>query len=72
MHDIYDTLTSCKDDYNDIKRKLTYYFEPRINLTFKVYNFHQMKQGETDQLTSLLPDWNKKNNGVILMILIVK
>ena len=45
MHDIYDTLSSCKDDYNDIKRKLTNYFEPRINLTFRVYNFHQMKQG---------------------------
>ena len=34
LHEIYDTLSSPKDDYNDIKRKLTNYFEPRINLTF--------------------------------------
>ena len=46
MHDIYDTLSSAKDDCNDIKGKLTNYFEPKINLTFEVYNFHQMKQRE--------------------------
>ena len=44
LHDIFDKLSSPKSDYNDIKMKLTNYFEPRINLTFEVYNFLQMKQ----------------------------
>ena len=56
LHDIHDTLSSAKDNYNDIKRKLTNYFEARMNLSFKVYNFRQMKQGEMNQLISLLPD----------------
>ena len=32
LHGIYDALSSVKDNYNDIKRKLTHYFEPRINV----------------------------------------
>ena len=46
MHVIHDTLSSPKDDYNNIKRKLKNYFKPKINLNFEVYNLHQMKQVE--------------------------
>ena len=60
MHDIYDMLSSCKDDYNDIKRKLTNYFEPRINLTFKVYNFHQMKQGGNEPIDQFVTRLKQK------------
>ena len=48
LHDIYDILSRVNDDYNDIKRKLSNYFEPKINLTFKVYNFCQMRQREDE------------------------
>ena len=36
LHDIYDTISSTKDDYGVVKMKLTDYFEPKINLTCEV------------------------------------
>ena len=59
LYYIYDRLSSVKDDYNKIKRKLTNYFELNINSTFEVYNFRQSKQGDANLLISLLPDWTK-------------
>lgn len=59
LYYIYDRLSSVKDDYNKIKRKLTNYFELNINSTFEVYNFRQLKQGDANLLISLLPDWTK-------------
>ena len=53
-------VSSVKDDYNDIKRKLTNYFEPRINLTFEVYNFRQMKQGQEEPIDQLVTRMKQK------------
>ena len=56
LYSIYDRLSSVKDDYNKIKRKLSNYFELNINSTFEVYSFRQSKQGDANLLISLLPD----------------
>ena len=50
LHDIYDTISSVKDDYGVVKMKLTDYFEPKINLTFEVYSFRQMKQSQDESI----------------------
>ena len=60
MHDVYEPLSSAKDDYNDIKRKPLNYFEPRINLTFEVYNFCQMNQGEDRQIDQFVTRLKQK------------
>ena len=58
IHSIYKTLTNDQtEDYAVAKGKLDLYFEPKINLTFEVYAFRQMKQheGETvDKFTTRL------------------
>ena len=72
MHDIHDTLSSAKDNYNDIKRKLTNYFEARMNLSFKVYNFRQMKQGGDEPIDQFVTRLKKKHNDAILLMLIVR
>ena len=60
LHDIYDTISSVKDEYNDIKRKLTNYFEPKINLTFEVYNFRQMKQEQGESIDQFVTRLKQK------------
>ena len=36
-------MSNFKDTNQNTKSKLTYYFEPKINLMFEPYNFWQMK-----------------------------
>ena len=60
LHDIYDTISSVKDDYGVVKMKLTDYFEPKINLTFEVYNFRQMKQSQDESIDQFVTRLKQK------------
>ena len=60
LHDICDTISSVKDDYGVVKMKLTHYFEPKINLTFEVYNFHQMKQSQDESIDQFVTRLKQK------------
>ena len=49
VHSIYQTLISPEEtdlEYGVAKKKLSDYFEPKVNVTYEIYNFRRMKQGE--------------------------
>ena len=53
VHNIYRTLTAPDqqdEEYEAAKRRLTAYFEPKINETFEVYSFRQIKQYENETI----------------------
>ena len=52
VHSLYQTLQpepSPDEEFAAAKEKLTAYFEPKMNITYEVYNFRRMKQGESDE-----------------------
>ena len=51
VHNIYKTLiteTQQDEDFEAAKAKLDLYFEPKVNITYEVYHFRRMKQGESE------------------------
>ena len=58
IHEVYRSLTTPTDDLNfeDAKKKLTDYFEPKVNLTFEIFHFRQMRQGVSDDNESVSDD----------------
>ena len=46
VNDIYETLTDTSNTYDGAKTALDTYFTPKKNLTFEVYNFRKLKQGD--------------------------
>ncbi len=54
LADIYYTLASEDDkEYQQVKGKLDAHFEPKVNLTFETYNFHNYLRKSTNPLTNL-------------------
>lgn len=52
VHDIYDTMKDDEDEYDDVKKKLTDYFEPKKNVLYEIFNFRQAKQMEDESIDS--------------------
>ena len=51
VHNIYKTLITDADqdeEFEAAKVKLDLYFEPKVNITYEVYHFRRMKQGESE------------------------
>ena len=50
VHDIYKTLIpdpNTDEDFDDAKARISAYMEPKINLTYEIYNFRCMRQGHS-------------------------
>ena len=54
MRRIYDTIKGVNDDYEDIKEKLTKYFEPQRNKRFERLKFRQAKQEQDESIDAFV------------------
>ena len=52
LHDLFTTLDheNAADDFESAVEILTEHFEPKVNLTFEVYRFRQIKQKESENV----------------------
>ena len=51
VHEIYRSPVNTEDaneDFEPAKKKLTDYFEPKVNITYEIFHFRQTKQGFSD------------------------
>ena len=57
VHEIYRSLLDTdNDEFDEAKAKLTEYFEPKVNVTYEVFHFRQLKQEVSDGKDSVGED----------------